>query len=131
MITSRIAMVLVLLSSATPALAQAVTAFDGTYTGVSMTNSNLATYCTPPSRPAPGPLTIANGAARLPWGPGAAPLVGTVGPDGTLVMRQATTTTRFDGRVAGGGAVSGGITWGGAASRSGPCVWTLTWQKKS
>jgi hypothetical protein len=114
---------------ALPAAAQNLPAFDGTYVGVSTTMTNTERYCTQPPRPAPPPLTIANGTARLPWGPnGSEPLVGTIGANGYLTLRSQVNQNRLDGQIDTQGNVKGGMTFGGAARV--PCVWNMVWLRK-
>jgi hypothetical protein len=110
---------------ATVAAQEATAAFDGTYTGVSrvLEEGGMATRrtrgCTPSG--AAAPLTIANGVARTPWMSGD-PLLGSVGAQGTLVMRTQF-GQRFDGQIDGEGRVTGRLT--------GACAYQMTWQKRA
>jgi hypothetical protein len=120
---SRIAMVLIVLTAATTALAQSVTLFDGTYVGVSAT----ATYgCTPPPPtppPVPGPLTIKNGAAQFTGGlNGDLFFQGIVTTQGALLLRS-TTGTILSAKVDASGKITGRFGVG-------DCLIALIWQKQ-
>jgi hypothetical protein len=129
----------------TPVAAQApastMTAFDGTYIGVSRTVEGLGDpterttgqrsstggnpendiRCSPRPGP-PGPLTIANGVARF---SGSANWPeGSVNAQGVLVMRRAdggTLDAQIDGRGTMTGRMTGGL-WG--------CWYHMVWQKE-
>ncbi len=101
------------------ALAQA-TAFDGTYVGVSATYrgamSGTGRGC--PQFPAPKPLTISGGHARMEWSDST--LQGDVTPQGGLTLRAAS-TGNFTGQIA-----QGRIT----GAYAGHCNYDLVWQKR-
>ena len=108
-----------------PAVAQApapvTTAFDGTYSGVARTLETTmlghsTRQCPPSGRP--GPLTIAGGVARTPWGGTAE---GSVNAQGALVMR-APNGARIDAQIDGRGTVTGRLT--------SACSYQVVWQKK-
>jgi hypothetical protein len=106
------------LPAAAQAPAQATTAFDGTYLGVSNTfegdidtGRTWARYCPQFSRPPT--LSIVNGIAR------SGKAEGSVSPQGVLVMR--TFWSHFDGRIDAQGTVR-------ARSTSG-CSYQFVWQK--
>jgi hypothetical protein len=110
---------------ATPVAAQApapaTTAFDGTYAGVSRTLEGTmiapsARSCPPNGRP--GPLTIAGGVARAPWGGTAE---GSVNAQGAVVMR-APNGARIDAQIDERGTVTGRLT--------SACSYQVVWQKK-
>jgi hypothetical protein len=112
--------------SAIPAAAQAptptTTAFDGTYVGVSRTLEGTmiapsARSCPPNGRP--GPLTIAGGVARTPWGGTAE---GSVNAQGAVIIR-APNGARIDAQIDGSGTVTGRLT--------SACSYQVVWQKKS
>jgi hypothetical protein len=97
------------------------TAFDGTYTGVSRTlESTMLGHSTRQCRPngRPGPLTIAGGVARTPWGGTAE---GSVNAQGAVVMR-APNSARIDAQIDGRGTVTGPLT--------SACSYQGVWQKK-
>ena len=108
-----------------PLFAQSTTtAFDGSYAGVSrqLEEGGLLTHRTnrcPPSGAAAA-LTIANGVARTPWVP-EDPLVGSVDPQGGLVMRTQR-GHKFEGRIDGQGRIAGRLT--------GVCAYQIVWQKR-
>ena len=104
------------------AAAQAVTAFDGTYQGV----STIATSCgAPPASPVPGTLTISNGAAQFNAGMhGATVFKGNVAATGELTMRD-DLTHLFEGKIDPRGRVTGNVLIG-----SNDCVITGVWQKQ-
>jgi hypothetical protein len=123
---ARILLAIAACTLATPAVAQAptptTTAFDGTYIGVSRTlESTMLGYstrqCPPNGRP--GPLTIAAGVARTPWGGTAE---GSVSAQGAVVMR-APNGARIDAQIDGSGSVTGRLT--------SACSYQVVWQKKS
>jgi hypothetical protein len=112
--------------------ANATSAFDGTYVGVSAENNSSgntlaggrartqgyagARSCT--TFRAPARLTIANGRARVRWGDRT--LDGNVAPDGSLTMSTGY-GQRFDGRIE-GQQIKGQLV--------GYCAYNLTWQKR-
>ena len=116
---SRIAMVLIVRTAATAALAQSATSFDGTYGGVSAT----ATYgCTPPT-PVPRPLTVKNGAVQFPASPnGDLFFQGIVTSQGALLLRS-TTGTILSAKVDASGKITGRFGVGN-------CDIALIWQKQ-
>jgi hypothetical protein len=113
------------LALAMPVAAQApgptTTAFDGTYIGGSRTLEGTmvghTTRSCPPNGRA-GPLTIAGGIARTPWGGTAE---GSVNEQGVLVMR-APNGARIDAQIDGRGTVTGRLT--------SACSYQMVWQKK-
>jgi hypothetical protein len=114
---------IVVLTLPVPAGAQATNAFDGSYDGVSrqVEATGMMNYkrtgCTPDGKP--GPLTIANGAARA----GAAdnPMQGSVNAQGALVMHLQN-GIKFEGRIDGTGRATGRLTGG--------CSYQFVWQKR-
>jgi hypothetical protein len=98
--------------------AQAVTTYDGTYNGVSITG----TGCTPPVL-IPRPLTINNGTAQFAGGlTGTLVFQGSVTPQGSLTMRSSTASV-VTGRIDPAGKVTAGT--GGVG-----CTMMYVWQKK-
>jgi hypothetical protein len=123
---ARILLVIGPCAVALPAAAQApasTTAFDGIYTGVSMTfegtmrGLSTSRTCAPSGKP--GRLTIANGVVQTSWGGSTAD--GSINPQGVLVM-HAQSGARFDGQADGHGIVTGRF--------SGYCSYQIVWQKK-
>jgi hypothetical protein len=101
------------------ARAQAVTTYDGTYKGVSLTTSGGNRECVAPT-PVPGTLTIANGVVQ--WaGAGGAAYQGTVTAQGIVSARSGKGGV-FTGKVE-GGKVSGGTNYGAN------CTGNFVWQK--
>jgi hypothetical protein len=104
------------------AQAQATTAFDGSYGGVSAAFSGAmgssSRVC--PNFAAPARLTIAGGHARVKWGDDT--LQGDVTPQGALTMRTASAGSRFDGQIDAQGMLRGSYT--------GFCAYALVWQKR-
>jgi hypothetical protein len=112
--------------------ANAASAFDGTYVGVSAENNSSgntlaggrartqgyagARACT--TFRAPARLTITDGRARVRWGDRT--LEGNVAPDGSLTMTTGY-GQRFDGRIE-GQQIKGQLV--------GYCAYTLTWRKQ-
>jgi hypothetical protein len=112
--------------------ANATSAFDGTYVGVSAENNSSgntlaggrartqgyagARSCT--TFRAPARLTIANGRARVRWGDRT--LDGNVAPDGSPTMSTGY-GQRFDGRIE-GQQIKGQLV--------GYCAYTLRWRKQ-
>jgi hypothetical protein len=113
---------------ATPVAAQApaptMTAFDGTYVGVSRTFAGKADAgaptrnCVPNGQP--GPLTIASGVARYPT-LRAGTWEGSVNAQGVLVMHSRL-GERFDAQIDARGTVIGRF--------SGECGYHMVWQKE-
>ena len=105
-----------------------MTAFDGTYVGVSRTlegnmggNPNATRVCAKNGQP--GPLTVAGGVVR--W-PGTVPTAGgtaegSVNAQGVVVM-HGPLGMRFDGKIDGRGTVTGRLT--------SYCGYQLVWQKE-
>jgi|SRR3954447_24582178 len=118
------------LTVAAPALAQAqtVTAFDGTYRGISRqlegwtyqpsTRGQNTHRCALPDG-VPRPLTIINGAAQA--GSADSPLEGSVTPQGILTMRSQRGVT-FQGSIDGQGRALGRLMGG--------CSYQYVWQKQ-
>jgi hypothetical protein len=101
-----------------PAPAPTTTAFDGTYALVSQTlegtiEPEYAGRDCRGNRPAP--LTIANGTAT--W----LNAVGSISPEGVLVMRYERAGVKFQGQIDGQGTVKGRWT--------GYCNYQMVWQK--
>jgi hypothetical protein len=114
----RALIILVPLTVTVPALAQNVTAFDGTYAGVSNTVDQFdptAGRCPPPTSPRPGTLTVANGIAKTPAAEG------TVSAQGVLVLHDPNGAVRRGQIDAQGNATAKFI---GTA-----CVYTFVWRK--
>jgi hypothetical protein len=101
------------------ALAQAVTTYDGTYKGVSLTMTGGNRECVAPG-PVPGMLRITNGAVEFP-GAGGVTYQGTVTAQGTVSARSPKGGI-FTGKVE-GGKVSGGTNYGAN------CTGNFVWQK--
>src|SRR4051794_8393564 len=108
---ARIVCVLAAFTTTVPAQAQATTAFDGTYRGISRqlegaSYGGTARACPPGGIPAP--LRIVNGAARA--GSADSPMEGSVTPQGVLTMRSARGT--FQGSIDGQGQATGRLIAG-------------------
>jgi hypothetical protein len=103
------------------AQAQAVTTFDGTYVGVSMSANGAITSCTVKS-PVPAPLTIAGGNATTKQGE--TNFQGTVNAQGTLQLHAPSGTLMF-GKVDASGAATAGVTVGGHS-----CTYSFAWKKR-
>ncbi|MBV9480213.1 MAG: hypothetical protein JO249_05600 [Acidobacteria bacterium] len=100
-------------------------AFDGSYAGVSreieeggMVGHNTARCQIQAAGIAP--LTIVNGVARTPWGPGNT-FEGTVSPQGVIRMRTPR-GQQLDAQIDPQGRVSGRLT--------GECAYRFVWQKR-
>jgi len=138
--TSGLLFTFVALAAALPADAQspapsanATSAFDGTYVGVSAENNSRSnTLAGSRANPqgyggargcstfrAPARLTITNGLARVRWGDRT--LEGQVTPEGVLTMSTGY-GQRFDGRIDDQHVIKGQAV--------GYCTYTLTWQKQ-
>jgi hypothetical protein len=110
----------VALSGPVTAQAQAPTAYDGSYIGVSATlipggreTRSCQTLAAPPT------LTIASGVVHIPWGTG--PINGPVGAQGTITLKndyQSRLTAQIDPQ----GNIKGTI---GAQ-----CTYTSVWRKR-
>jgi hypothetical protein len=102
----------------------AMTAFDGTYAGISRTSEATAepTGGCVPNGPPP-PLTIVSGIARTLWGR-PAQAEGYVSPEGILFMR-APNGYGFDGRIDDKGTITGRFARAGGA-----CSYQMVYQKK-
>jgi hypothetical protein len=105
------------MASAVPATAQSVTAFDGTYNGVSNTASGN-THCM--AIPVPKPLTIKNGAVS--WAVGQMIYQGSVTAQGALTMK-ADNGVHVYGKIDAAGKITAGSTG------STDCTITSVWQK--
>ena len=105
------------------AVAQAVTAFDGTYAGVSRnvgsSGPNCGTFA-----PELRPLTISNGVARAGL-TGSTVFQGNVSAQGDLSMKDNLTNTIL-GKIDQTGKATGSIHLGGEN-----CVISAVWQKKT
>ena len=115
----------VAMTVSTVAAAQAVTAFDGTYAGVSRdvgsSGPNCGTFA-----PELRPLTISNGVARFEAGlTGSTVFQGNVSAQGELSMKDNLTNTIL-GKIDQTGKATGSIHLGGEN-----CVISALWQKKT
>jgi hypothetical protein len=119
--------ILVSIAMVIPSLAggQTVTAFDGTYQGVSNTASagggpNCGSFAATPR-----PLTISGGVARFEGGlRGTSLFQGNVSPQGDFTMRD-NLANRIDGKVDPSGKATASIILGGAN-----CTLSAVWQKQ-
>ena len=107
----------------TPAQAQTMTAFDGTYRGISRQVEGASfggstRGCALPNG-VPSPLTIANGAARA--GTAESPMEGSVSPQGVLTMRSRQGNV-LQGSIDAQGRATGRLTAG--------CSYQFVWQKQ-
>lgn len=120
----RIAVTVSAMALAGPAFAQATTAYDGSYAGVSRENLNQNAHSQCTTGQNPYTLTIANGAARMPWGTDGM-LEGTVSPTGALTMHttKGTFIVHLDGKIDANGSITAGV---GLSS----CAYRMTWRKK-
>jgi hypothetical protein len=116
----RIAVTIWAIAIAVPALAQAVTGFDGQYGGVSLTTNGGSRACVAAS-PIPGPLTISGGNANTTQGQSV--FQGTVSVQGVLSLHTAVGTL-MTGKIDGGGTATAGVTVGQS------CVYSFTWKKR-
>ena len=106
------------------ALAQAITAFDGTYAGVSRNVTGGGPNCGA-FAPELRPLTISNGVAHFEAGlKGATVFQGNVSAQGDLSMKDKLTNTIL-GKIDQTGKATGSIHLGGEN-----CVISAVWQKK-
>jgi|ERR1700744_401986 hypothetical protein len=101
--------------------AQSVATYDGTYRGVSLTASGGNKACASPA-PAPGTLTIKNGAVQFASTNPSDPYVGTVTAQGDLSARRGQGGV-FTGKVE-AGKITGGTNYGGS------CTLMFVWQKQ-
>jgi hypothetical protein len=101
--------------------AQSVTTYDGTYRGVSLTASGGDNACVSPA-PAPGMLTIRNGAVQFASNNPSDPYVGTVTAQGGLSARRGQGGV-FTGKVE-AGRITGGTNYGAR------CTLMFVWQKQ-
>jgi hypothetical protein len=105
------------------AVAQSVTAFDGTYAGLSreVTADNQKGTCTHGDNPYT--LTISNGVARMPWGT-AGELQGQVTPTGALTMRSGSGSfiAHLDGQIDPSGKATAGVVVYN-------CGYRMVWQR--
>ena len=102
------------------AQAQAVTSFDGSYAGVSLTASGSGHSCAAAS-PVPAPLTISGGNATTVQGQ--ASFQGTVTAQGVLSMKTGMGSI-MTGKVDAGGGASAAVT------TSHDCTYSFTWRKR-
>lgn len=110
------------IAQAVPALAQAVTTFDGTYNGVSESASGGGRGCVPPT-PVPRTLTIKNGVVQWAGGmTGDRPFQGSVNAQGGVTARSDTAIV-FTGNIE-NGKLTGNTNGGGS------CTIALVWQKQ-
>ncbi len=103
------------------AFAQAVTIFDGTYAGVSLTTNGTTGMCTVKS-PVPGMLTISGGNAKTQQGDEV--YQGAVNAQGALQLHSARGTLMY-GKVDATGAATAGINIGMHG-----CTYNFAWKKK-
>jgi hypothetical protein len=107
----RVCLIVSMMAITMPAMAQSVTAFDGTYAGVSNTAAGGGTQCIP-STPVPRPLTIKNGAVS--WASG---LTGDIIFQGSVTAQGALTAKADNGlHVYGKIDATGKITAGSTGS---------------
>lgn len=99
------------------AVAQAATPYDGTYVGVSATQTSGSSHCVAAQMPAP--LTISNGTAASTAGY----FTGTVDAQGHIVLHTKE-QTRFEGQVD-----AGSIKVGGSFG-FGSCAYSIVWKKQ-
>jgi hypothetical protein len=118
----RIGLAVSAMTLATPvaAQAQAVTNFDGSYGGVSLTASGSGHSCAAAS-PVPGPLTISGGTAKT--AQGQVVFQGTVNAQGGLTLHS-TLGTLMIGRVDPSGNATAGLTIGQG------CTYSFAWKKR-
>jgi hypothetical protein len=114
--------VAIVMAVSSVASAQAITAFDGTYQGV----STIATSCgAPPANPVPRPLAISNGAAQFDARmQGTTVFQGNVTCTGDLTMRD-NLADKLEGKIDPNGRVTGNVIIG-----QNGCVVTGVWQKQ-
>jgi hypothetical protein len=103
------------------ALAQAVTSFDGTYAGASLSASGATAACSVKS-PVPAPLIISGGNARTQQGEAA--YQGSVNAQGVLQLHTPAGTLMY-GKIDASGAATAGVTVGGHN-----CTYSFAWKKK-
>ena len=108
------------LAAPVAARAQAVTNFDGSYGGVSLTASGSGHSCAAAS-PVPGPLTISAGNART--AQGQAVFQGTVTAQGGLSLHSPMGTL-MTGRIDPSGTATAGLTIGQG------CTYSFAWKKR-
>jgi hypothetical protein len=110
-----------MIAVALPAMAQSVTAFDGTYAGVSQT-ANGVKNCVA-TTPVPRTLTIKNGAVQ--W---AAGMTGDIFYQGTVTGPANVNAKGSNGAVFFGKIEGGKLT--GSSSSAGSCMLSWVWQKQ-
>jgi len=103
-------------------VAQSNTAFDGTYAGVSNTQTGGASGCDP-LNPTPRPLTIRNGIAEY-WGGSVDLFQGGVASQGDFKMWDMFSNTII-GKIDAGGKATGNASVG-----YGGCAFTVVWQRQ-
>jgi hypothetical protein len=108
------------LAAPVSAIAQAVTSFDGTYGGVSLTTNGANVACAAKS-PVPAPLSISSGNATTKQGD--VTYQGTVNAQGTLQLHTPAGTLMY-GKVEASGAATAGVTVGHN------CTFSFAWKKK-
>jgi hypothetical protein len=118
----RIGLVVSAMALAAPlgAFAQAVTSFDGTYGGVSLTASGSGHACAAAS-PVPAPLVISGG--NVTTTQGQASFSGTVTPDGHMTLHTPL-NSMMSGKVDSSGAASAAVT------TSHDCTYSFVWKKR-
>jgi hypothetical protein len=102
------------------AQAQAVTSFDGTYAGVSLTTNGGNVACAAKA-PVPAPMTISGGNATTKQGD--ITYQGAVNAQGTLQLHTPAGTLMY-GKVEASGAASAGVTVGHN------CTFSFAWKKR-
>jgi hypothetical protein len=104
------------------AVAQSNTAFDGTYAGVSNTQTGGVSGCDP-YNPTPRPLTVSNGIAQY-WGGSLDLFEGDVSSQGDFKMSDMVANIII-GKID----PSGKATGSGSVGHSG-CAFTVVWQRQ-
>jgi hypothetical protein len=114
--------VLISVGAPSVAAAQATSAFDGTYAGVSNTQTSGVSGCDPFNR-TPRPLTVRNGVAQF-WGGSLDLFHGDVSSHGDFKMWD-----MFANIIIGKIDPSGKAT-GNSSVGSGGCTFTVVWQRQ-
>jgi hypothetical protein len=104
------------------AVAQSNSAFDGTYTGVSNTQTGGESGCDP-FNPTPRPLMVSNGIAQY-WGGLVDPFQGDVSPQGDFKLLDMFANILI-GKIDPSGRATGSISVGYSG-----CILTAVWQRQ-